>query len=33
VVELLRAELATDMGMAGVSKIAEIDRAYVRIRQ
>jgi isopentenyl diphosphate isomerase/L-lactate dehydrogenase-like FMN-dependent dehydrogenase len=32
VVELLRSELATDMGMAGVSKIAEIDRAYVRIR-
>jgi 4-hydroxymandelate oxidase len=33
VMELLHAELAVDMGMAGVSKIAEIDRSFVRIRQ
>jgi len=33
VMELLRAELAVDMGMAGVSKIAEIDRSFVRIRK
>lgn len=32
VIELLRAELATDMGMAGVSGIAQIDRSFVRIR-
>lgn len=33
VMELLHAELAVDMGMAGVSKIAEIDHSFVRIRQ
>jgi isopentenyl diphosphate isomerase/L-lactate dehydrogenase-like FMN-dependent dehydrogenase len=33
VMELLHAELAVDMGMAGVSKIAEIDRSFVRIRK
>jgi isopentenyl diphosphate isomerase/L-lactate dehydrogenase-like FMN-dependent dehydrogenase len=32
VVELLRAELATDMGMAGVASLAQIDRSFVRIR-
>jgi isopentenyl diphosphate isomerase/L-lactate dehydrogenase-like FMN-dependent dehydrogenase len=32
VVELLRAELATDMGMAGVSAVPQIDRSFVRIR-
>jgi len=32
VMELLRAELAADMGMAGVGKISQIDRSYVRIR-
>jgi len=33
VIQLLRAELATDMGMAGVANIAQIDRSFVRIRQ
>ncbi len=33
VIELLRAELATDMGMAGVAKISQIDRSFVRIRK
>ncbi|MGH9664381.1 MAG: alpha-hydroxy acid oxidase, partial [Bryobacteraceae bacterium] len=33
VVELLRAELGTDMGMAGVANIAQIDRSFVRIRK
>jgi 4-hydroxymandelate oxidase len=33
VIELLRAELATDMGMAGVANISQIDRSFVRIRQ
>lgn len=33
VMDLIRAELAIDMGMAGVSKIAEIDRSFVRIRK
>lgn len=33
VVELLRAELATDMGMAGVANISQIDRSFVRIRR
>ncbi len=33
VMELLRAELAVDMAMAGVSKISEIGRSFVRIRQ
>jgi 4-hydroxymandelate oxidase len=33
VVELLRAELATDMGMAGVAQISQIDHSYVRLRR
>ena len=33
VIELLRTELALDMGMSGVSKISEIDRKLVRIRR
>ena len=33
VMEIMRAELALDMGMAGVATIAQIDRSYVRIRQ
>jgi len=33
VVELLRAELAADMGMAGVATIAQVDRSFVRIRK
>jgi isopentenyl diphosphate isomerase/L-lactate dehydrogenase-like FMN-dependent dehydrogenase len=33
VVELLRAELALDMGMAGVSKVSQIDRSFVRFRR
>jgi isopentenyl diphosphate isomerase/L-lactate dehydrogenase-like FMN-dependent dehydrogenase len=33
VVEIMRAELGLDMGMAGVGTLAEIDRSYVRIRQ
>ena len=33
IVEILRAELAADMGMAGTGKISEIDRSFVRIRQ
>jgi isopentenyl diphosphate isomerase/L-lactate dehydrogenase-like FMN-dependent dehydrogenase len=33
VVELLRAELGADMGMAGVAKISQIDRSFVRKRQ
>lgn len=33
VIELLRAELATDMGMAGAASIAQLDRTYVRIRR
>ena len=32
VMEILRAELAADMGMAGVARISDIDRSYVRIR-
>ncbi len=32
VLELLRTELALDMGMSGVAKIADIDRKLVRIR-
>jgi 4-hydroxymandelate oxidase len=32
VIELLRSELALDMGMAGVAKIAQIDPSFVRIR-
>lgn len=31
-IELLRAELGVDMGMAGVAKISQIDRSFVRIR-
>ncbi|HLJ15806.1 MAG TPA: alpha-hydroxy acid oxidase [Bryobacteraceae bacterium] len=33
VVELLRAELGTDMGMAGVANLSQIDRSFVRIRK
>jgi isopentenyl diphosphate isomerase/L-lactate dehydrogenase-like FMN-dependent dehydrogenase len=33
VVELLRAELAADMGMAGVATLAQIDSSFVRIRK
>jgi isopentenyl diphosphate isomerase/L-lactate dehydrogenase-like FMN-dependent dehydrogenase len=33
VVELLRAELATDMGMAGAAQVSQIDRSYVRLRR
>ncbi|HTM50025.1 MAG TPA: alpha-hydroxy acid oxidase [Bryobacteraceae bacterium] len=32
VVEILRAELAADMGMAGTGKISQINRSFVRIR-
>ena len=32
VIELLRAELGIDMGMAGVAKISQIDRSFVRVR-
>lgn len=32
VLDLLRSELALDMGMAGVARIADIDRKLVRIR-
>jgi isopentenyl diphosphate isomerase/L-lactate dehydrogenase-like FMN-dependent dehydrogenase len=32
VVELLRAELATDMGMAGVANLKQINKSYVRVR-
>jgi isopentenyl diphosphate isomerase/L-lactate dehydrogenase-like FMN-dependent dehydrogenase len=32
VIELLRSELALDMGMAGVAKISQIDRSFVRHR-
>jgi isopentenyl diphosphate isomerase/L-lactate dehydrogenase-like FMN-dependent dehydrogenase len=32
VMEILRAELAADMGMAGTGKISQIDGSYVRIR-
>jgi isopentenyl diphosphate isomerase/L-lactate dehydrogenase-like FMN-dependent dehydrogenase len=33
VVELLRSELAVDMGMAGVAKVAQIDKSFARIRK
>jgi 4-hydroxymandelate oxidase len=33
VMELLRVELAVDMAMAGVSRVSEIDRSFVRIRK
>jgi isopentenyl diphosphate isomerase/L-lactate dehydrogenase-like FMN-dependent dehydrogenase len=32
VMEILQAELATDMGMAGTGKISQIDRSFVRLR-
>ena len=32
VLQLLKTELALDMGMSGVAKIADIDRSLVRIR-
>jgi isopentenyl diphosphate isomerase/L-lactate dehydrogenase-like FMN-dependent dehydrogenase len=32
VIELLRAELGADMGMAGVAKLSQIDRTFVRTR-
>jgi isopentenyl diphosphate isomerase/L-lactate dehydrogenase-like FMN-dependent dehydrogenase len=32
VLQLLKAELALDMGMAGVAKIADIDKRLVRVR-
>ncbi len=32
-VELLRAELGADIGMAGVAKLSQIDASYVRIRK
>jgi isopentenyl diphosphate isomerase/L-lactate dehydrogenase-like FMN-dependent dehydrogenase len=33
VIQLLRAELALDMGMAGVAKVSQIDRSFVRFRR
>src|SRR5882762_10514745 len=33
VMDLLRAELAADMGMAGTGNISQIDRSYVRFRR
>jgi isopentenyl diphosphate isomerase/L-lactate dehydrogenase-like FMN-dependent dehydrogenase len=33
VIELLRAELGADMGMAGVAKLSQIDASFVRIRK
>ena len=33
VMELLRTELALDMGMSGVANITDIDRELVRIRK
>ena len=33
VVELLRSELALDMGMAGVARVSQIDRSFVRLRR
>jgi 4-hydroxymandelate oxidase len=32
VMDILRAELAADMGMAGTGKISEIDHSFVRVR-
>ena len=32
IMEILQAELAADMGMAGTGKISQIDRSFVRIR-
>lgn len=33
VIELLRSELALDMGMSGVAKVSQIDRSFVRLRR
>lgn len=33
VIELLRSELALDMGMAGVSNLSQIDKSFVRFRR
>lgn len=33
VIDLLRAELAIDMGMAGVAKVSQLDRSFVRFRK
>jgi isopentenyl diphosphate isomerase/L-lactate dehydrogenase-like FMN-dependent dehydrogenase len=33
VVELLRAELAKDMGMAGLAQLSQINRSFVRARK
>jgi isopentenyl diphosphate isomerase/L-lactate dehydrogenase-like FMN-dependent dehydrogenase len=33
VIDILRAELAADMGMAGTATLANIDRSFVRIRK
>src|SRR5262245_54223201 len=33
VIELLRSELALDMGMAGAAKISQLDRSFVRLRK
>jgi isopentenyl diphosphate isomerase/L-lactate dehydrogenase-like FMN-dependent dehydrogenase len=33
VLELLRTELALDMGLAGVARISDINRSLVRIRK
>ena len=33
VVDLLRAELAADMGMAGVANVTQIDSSFVRVRR
>jgi 4-hydroxymandelate oxidase len=32
IMEILQAELAADMGMAGTGKVSQIDRSFVRIR-
>jgi isopentenyl diphosphate isomerase/L-lactate dehydrogenase-like FMN-dependent dehydrogenase len=32
IVEILRAELAAVMGMAGTAKVSQIDRSFVRSR-
>jgi len=32
IMEILRAELAADMGMAGTGTIPQIDRSFVRVR-
>lgn len=33
IIELLRAELALDMGMSGIANLSQIDRSFVRARQ